>query len=92
MSEPYPPHLDDEGKELWEACDWIASGLSFDANVPAEILAKWIRRQLRDESVKAELLAALEGMVDEVEDSVWVSSTPARMKIARAAIARAKKS
>lgn len=55
MIEKCPDHLDEDGKSLWEQCEWILSGGSVQTSTILQLQALAIRRELRQESRMAEL-------------------------------------
>ena len=64
------PHLDDDGKSLWEQCDWIINGGATETGTPLKLQALAIRRQLRLESEYAFLLASHADLLDILETIV----------------------
>jgi hypothetical protein len=50
MNEPCPPHLDDDGKSLWEQCSWILGGGAVHPSTHLQVTALSVRRELRMES------------------------------------------
>lgn len=63
MTEPCPPHLDEDGKEIWELCSWIIQGKVSDMDVQLQLQALAIRRELRLESEKNQLREAVRELV-----------------------------
>ena len=88
MDEPIPPNLDDDGKTLWEMCDWILTCANNPLGLQLQALA--IRRELRLESVNAALLEACETALAVLEAD-WEGDTPSITgDMLRAAIAKAR--
>ncbi len=71
MSEPCPPHLDAEGRTMWEHCSWIAEGGKFEPGVTLQLQALAIRRELRLESRENGAMAAFK--LIEADPHQWSS-------------------